>query len=194
MSAILVNMTEEASAPLAANLRSLRRARGLSIIELARRSSVSRATLSQLEAGGGNPTLETLYDLANALDASLAELITGVAAPEPPRVVRAGEGPRVLGDAVEAWLLHTVATRTQSIEIYDFRLHTALPQSSGAHSRGTREHLHVYTGRIRVGPVSNPVELAAGDFVAFDADQPHVYQRVSATEFSGLLVITHAER
>ncbi|MDN5726301.1 MAG: helix-turn-helix domain-containing protein, partial [Propionibacteriales bacterium] len=38
----------------------------MSTAELARRAGLARATLTQLEAGSGNPTLETLYGLANA--------------------------------------------------------------------------------------------------------------------------------
>jgi transcriptional regulator with XRE-family HTH domain len=41
----------------------------MSVVELSRRAAMSRATLTQIEARGANPALETLYALANALDA-----------------------------------------------------------------------------------------------------------------------------
>src|SRR6266705_4629316 len=106
--------------PLAVNLRRLRRSGGLSAVELARRAGLARATLTQLEAGGGNPTLETLYALANALDAPLAELIAEPKAAALPRVLRRGEGMRVAGVAVEAWLLATISDHGGGTEIYDF--------------------------------------------------------------------------
>ena len=40
-----------------------RRQRDLTAAELARRSGVSKATLSAIEAGNGNPTLENLMQL-----------------------------------------------------------------------------------------------------------------------------------
>ncbi|HYU85548.1 MAG TPA: helix-turn-helix transcriptional regulator, partial [Kribbellaceae bacterium] len=40
---------------LAANLRTLREARSLSLSEVARRSGIAKGTLSQLESGTGNP-------------------------------------------------------------------------------------------------------------------------------------------
>jgi transcriptional regulator with XRE-family HTH domain len=95
---------------LASSVRSLRLQRGLSTVELSRRAGVARATLAQIEATGGNPTLETLYALANALDAPLADLIATPPGAGAPRVVRSGEGPHVVGDAVEAWLLETVTS------------------------------------------------------------------------------------
>lgn len=190
MTAIMVSMDEIGKVPLGANLRRLRRQNDLSVVELARRAEMSRATLTQIEAGGGNPTLDTLYALATALDAGLADLITEPDAVVPPRVVPRGEGTRVAGEAVEAWLLHTTAGRATSTEIYDFRLHNAATQHSTGHPRGTHEHLHLYSGRILVGPVGATVEIGAGDFATFDAGRDHVYQRVGKQQVRGLLVIT----
>jgi quercetin dioxygenase-like cupin family protein len=34
-------------------------------------------------------------------------------------------------------------------------------------------HIYVITGKLRTGPVSEPVDLAAGDFVRFPGDIPH---------------------
>ena len=53
---------------LAANLRRLRIARRLSLSELARATGMSKATLSSVESGRSNPTIETLAALAGALD------------------------------------------------------------------------------------------------------------------------------
>lgn len=187
-------MGDRAEVMLGQNVRRLRQREGLTVVELARRAGTSRATLTQLESGAGNPTLETLYVLANALNASLSELIAPPAPPEPPRVVPAGRGARVRGAAVEAWLLDTINSQGVTTEIYDFRLHGNVAQRSAAHPDGTREHLHLYSGRMRVGPVDDPVEIAAGDFVTYDATRDHTYQRVGRTHVQGLLVITRAPR
>lgn len=187
-------MAPEDRSPLADNLRRLRRDRGLTSVELARRAGVSRATLNQLETGSGNPTLDTLYQLANALDAALGDLIAEPPAVEPPRVVRAGEGRQVRGDAVEAWLLDNVTSHQGTTEIYEFRLHGPAEQRSAPHPPGTREHLHIYSGRLRVGPIEAAVILTAGDFVSFDASGEHLYQRIGRTNPRGLLVITHSGR
>jgi transcriptional regulator with XRE-family HTH domain len=169
--------------PLAFNLRRLRRARGLTVVDLARASGTARATLTQLESGAGNPTLETLYALANALGAPLADLI---AEPAQPKVIRHGEGVHVAGQAVEAWLLD----RTPTAEIYDFSLTTSQVQPSAAHPPGTWEHLHLHTGRIRTGPAESPIELGPGDYGAFPADCDHVYERLGPARVSGTLIIT----
>jgi transcriptional regulator with XRE-family HTH domain len=183
-------MQEGKTELLGSNLRRLRSTRKMSVVELARRSSTSRATLTQLEAGVGNPTLETLYALATALDAPLAELIGGTPQPTPPVVTHSGEGTRVIGHAVEAWLLDTSSTRTSSTEIYEFTLHSGATQRSGGHPLGTREHLHLYRGRMRVGPTDEAVEIGPGDFTAFDASRAHIYARIGSAAVRGVLVIT----
>jgi transcriptional regulator with XRE-family HTH domain len=189
----MVNMDSGTRVPLAANVRNLRHQRGMSTVELSRRASMSRATLTQIEAGGANPTLETLYALANALDAPLADLLVTPRRPGPTRVVRAGEGPHVAGEAVEAWLLETVTSPGSSIEVYDFRLYGSATQRSPGHSSGTREHLHLFSGRVLIGPADEPVELSAGDHVTFDASQEHLYRRIGRADARGSLFITHAD-
>ena len=186
---MMVNMDSQMQA-LATSVRSIRLQRGLSTVELSRRAGVARATLAQIEAGGGNPTLETLYALANALVAPLADLIATPRRAGAPRVVRSEEGPHVVGDAVEAWLLETVTSARASLEIYDFRLRGTVAQVSPAHPRGTQEHLHLHSGRARVGPTAEAVDLSAGDYVTFDAGQEHIYQRISGADVRGTLLIT----
>jgi transcriptional regulator with XRE-family HTH domain len=153
----------------------LRTAAGLSVAELARRSGVARATLMQLEGGAGNPTLETLYALADALGATMGDLIAAPAA-GPTRVVRAGEGPYAGGEAVRGHLLDRVTlTGRHVVELFALELAPGRVRTADPHPAGVTEHLLLTRGRARVGPADAPVELEAGDFVAFDGAQPHVY-------------------
>jgi transcriptional regulator with XRE-family HTH domain len=158
---------------VAANLRRLRAERGMSTVALARESAIARATLAQLEAGRGNPTLETLYALANALGVALADVI----APPPAEVevVRAGEGPRVTGAVVRGRLVSRLVGRAP-VEVYELALRPGRRQRSQPHPPGVVEHLLVQSGRVRVGPEGAPVELGPGDFARYPADVPHVYE------------------
>ncbi|WP_169948534.1 helix-turn-helix domain-containing protein [Microbispora sp. H11081] len=54
-----------------------RAGRGLSIDELARRAGISSGLLSQLERGIGNPSIETLGNIAGALGLSLGSFFLG---------------------------------------------------------------------------------------------------------------------
>ena len=56
-------------------LRAARAARGLSLRELAGRLGVSPSLISQIETGRANPSVSTLYAIADELDVSLDELL-----------------------------------------------------------------------------------------------------------------------
>ena len=56
-------------------LRAARTARGLSLRELAGRLTVSPSLISQIETGRSNPSVSTLYAIADELDVSLDELL-----------------------------------------------------------------------------------------------------------------------
>ena len=59
-------------------IRKLRRAKGWRQIDLAEQSGVHEVHISDLERGSREPGLRTLYKSADALDTTLAELLTGL--------------------------------------------------------------------------------------------------------------------
>src|SRR5207302_3315821 len=90
---------ERRGAPLDVIAVALRRERdraGLTLTELARRARIAKSTLSQLEAGSGNPSVETLWALGVALDVPFSRLVEPAAAAV--QVIRAGGGPVVVSD------------------------------------------------------------------------------------------------
>ncbi|MGH3455232.1 MAG: helix-turn-helix domain-containing protein, partial [Nocardioidaceae bacterium] len=86
-------------AVIAASLRAERRRAGLSLAEVARRAGIAKSTLSQLESGTGNPSIETLWALGIALDVPFARLVE----PRRPQVqvIRYGEGPAVASERAD---------------------------------------------------------------------------------------------
>ena len=88
--------TSAGTSPVATVAIALQRERaraGLSLAELARRAGIAKSTLSQLEAGTGNPSVETLWALAVALNVPFGRLVEPPATA--PRVIRAGDGPAI---------------------------------------------------------------------------------------------------
>jgi transcriptional regulator with XRE-family HTH domain len=179
------NMSPPPAVRIAVTLRTLRQRRGLSVAQLAERSGVARATLTKLEAGQGNPTIDTLYALADTLGAALGDLIDEPSARV--EVIRADDGIRVHG-AVTARLLDRIHGRALA-ELYEVTFATRARQA-GPHPAGTVESLILTAGRLRTGPAEHPVELSAGDFVRFPGDVPHLYQAIGA-QARGILVMSH---
>lgn len=165
------------TAPLDVIADALRRERerhGISLAELARRAGVAKSTLSQLEAGTGNPGIETLWALAVALDVPFSRLVEQPG--DPVHVIRAGEGLELRAEHApySAVMLSTCPPGARR----DLHLMTAepgAPRDAHAHLRGTTEHVVVTAGRWRLGPVDDQVELGPGDYARFPADRPHSY-------------------
>jgi transcriptional regulator with XRE-family HTH domain len=163
---------------VAAALRRERERAQVSLGELARRAGVAKSTISQLEAGVGNPSLETLWALSAALDVPFARLV------EVPQrrvqVIRAGEGSTVRSEksSYAATLLVTCAPRARC-DLYRVTMETGPPRASDPHLPGTVEHVVLSAGRALVGPADGPRELRRGDYIGYPADQPHIFQALS---------------
>lgn len=152
-------------------IRLRREQRGMSAAELARRAGLSKATLSGLESGRSNPTIDTLDAVAVALGIPLADLLVATGG-EDAQVVRATAA---AADGPQRELLRRVSGGHQ-LEIWRLRLppHTAF--DGVPHAPGTLEHLVVASGGLSAGPADDLVELHAGDLLAFPGDAPHSYR------------------
>jgi transcriptional regulator with XRE-family HTH domain len=167
-------MVDDLISVVARNIRRLRTEQGRSLSELARASGIAKATLSALEAGKGNPTIETLNSLAAALGVPFGDFLAG-AAPEPVHVVHSGEGTIVPGTANDLRLIVRLPGNPP-IELYEARFPPRSKRSAGAHGPGTREHVMVTQGALRTGPVDRSVDLRAGDYAGFAGDEMHLYE------------------
>lgn len=172
-------MSNEIVKVVGANLKRLRTERGRTLSDLARASDVAKATLSALESGRGNPTLETLSALAAALQVPMGDLITA-AGPAPVTVVRADEGTSVPGTANDLRLIASF-TPGGTVELYEAVWPKRSTRNAGGHGPGTREHVLVTRGGLKVGPVGREVGLAGGDYATFAADEPHLYEARAGT-------------
>lgn len=161
------------------NLKRLRTEQALSLSDLARASGVAKATLSALEGGRGNPTLETLSALAAALEIPMGDIITA-ADPEPVTVVRNDEGTDIPGTANDLRLIARF-TPGGTVEVYEAQWPKRSTRNAGGHGPGTREHVFVTRGGLKVGPLGREVGLAGGDYATFSADEPHLYEARAGT-------------
>jgi transcriptional regulator with XRE-family HTH domain len=179
------------------NLRRYRTLRGLSASEVAQQSQIARATLSALEAGRGNPTLDTLAAVADVLGVDVPELMT-VNGSVAMTVVRArdDETESAGGDHDGMRLLRCFRAGPCAIDMYDLHLTEGASKISDGHSEGALEHILVQVGRLELrldpdNPSGKHAVLGPGDYVSFTADVPHVYAAVGG-EVRGTLIMHYA--
>ncbi|MBT0768406.1 helix-turn-helix transcriptional regulator [Kineosporia sp. J2-2] len=187
MEAITVSDTQQM---LGARIRQVRRARGLTLIQLADAAGLTHGFLSKLERGLASPSMASLAQIALALGTSQVELLAGsgsgsgpapggptghheppaaARAPGPVRVQRSGEGvsgPYGLG-------------RARLLTSGDRRLQPMLSEGENTDPGEYFQHdedefVHVIAGRVLVdlGP-GDVVTLGPGDSLYLGGGTPH---------------------
>ncbi len=177
---------------VAESLRRHRKTQQLSLDELAQKSGVSRAALSQIEGGRTNPTLAVLWKIAVGLGVPFQELL-GSQTGNGPKVCRAGDTLplRSANGQMESRLL-SPGGGPPGLEIYELKLAPRGSHRSEPHSAGTTETLVVLTGAVRMVVGEQHYDLATGDSICFAADVPHVYETRSSQPARCLNVIQYA--
>lgn len=172
----------EVARRVADGLKHFRKIRGLSLDELAVRSGVSRAALSQIEGTRTNPTLSVLWKVAIGLDVPFHELL-GVSEDDGAKVLRAGDAPPLKsGDGRMESRLLSPGGSSPDVEIYELRFLPKAVHRSEPHGRGTLETVVVMTGALRMQVDQAEYELLSGDTIFFKADVPHIYENRSSHE------------
>jgi transcriptional regulator with XRE-family HTH domain len=148
----------------------------MTLADLAAGAGLGKSTLAQLESGRANPSVETLWAIAAALQVPFARIVEE----ERPslRVVRARDMPVVHSAETAGWAGRLLAAShgRGTFDLYALDLEAGAARHADPHHAGVVEHLVLVTGRLRAGPETSPVDLEAGDLVTFVADVPHVYE------------------
>jgi transcriptional regulator with XRE-family HTH domain len=177
---------------VASSLKHSRAAQSLSLDELAAKSGVSRAALSQIESGRTNPTLAVLWKIAVGLELPFHDLL-GVTAQESAYLLRARDTlPLKSADGRIETRLISPGKSQSDLELYEIRLQPNAVLQSEAHAARTTETLVILTGSLRLRVGSSTYELGSGDSAFFRADVAHAYENPSSRETRCLNLIRYA--
>jgi transcriptional regulator with XRE-family HTH domain len=167
--------TTPASGVVGATIALQRATRGLTIEELARRSSISTGLLSQLERGIGNPSLSTLTRLAQALDIPIGAFFAGSPA----------EADIVVHPHTRKRLFLAERNLTYQLLVPDLQgalsmLHIEMPPgftNEGDPFRHLGEEcMLVLKGQIETHAEHRTFLLTEGDSIRFTSSTPHWYR------------------
>lgn len=176
-------------------IRNHRQRAGLSLTSLASAAGIGKGTLSELEHGQRNPTLETLYAIAGVLGVPLAGFVSGdegsgSGADDGPEATAATPGGREIsvgGGPVSARLLEARRITDGSlIEVYWLCIGPGR-RVSPAHGQGVAERLVLVEGEAVVGPEGVAKRISAGQSLAWESSGRHVYSSDDGAE--GVLTI-----
>jgi|SRR5579875_52945 transcriptional regulator with XRE-family HTH domain len=172
----------DTAAAVGARIREARAARGLSLSALAREAGIGKATLSQLEAGERNPTIETLYAICGPLGMPLSALVG-----------EAGGAAAAAAGGMRTVLLD-LRRRPDGATVEVFRLEfpAGARHTSPAHGPDVTEHLVVTSGAVRVRATTSVV-VEAGESRTWTSNRRHSYAAVGGAAEAVLVITTPAQ-
>ncbi|ADG89469.1 transcriptional regulator [Thermobispora bispora] len=180
---------ETINAAIAANVRSLRGQRGMTLDELAARSKVSRGMLIQIEQGRTNPSINTLNRIAEALGVSIGRLVEVADVPVV-RIVQPSEAVTFQHGASSSARLLIGSDAPAILELWDWRLGPGEHYDGDAHPPGTREMLTVLEGELTLTVYGQSHTIGEGAAVVFSADRPHRYANHGEGPVRFVMVVT----
>lgn len=162
------------------NIQKLRKELGLTLDVLSERSGVSKAMLSQIEQEKANPTVATVWKIAQGLNIEINKLLEG--GPEAGRrfnVMRRRDIVKLETDepGIHLQVLSPVSM-VEDLEMYLLSFEPGASLRSTPHFPKTEEFLTVIDGRVRVEAGDNVTDLEPGDFIAYHCDVPHVIENL----------------
>jgi transcriptional regulator with XRE-family HTH domain len=176
----LVTFEDAALAAIGGRLRSLRRARSISLSELSTRTGVSTSALSRLETGHRKPTLAQLLPLAHFYDLTLDALI------DPFTHARQIKLPRFERHGATYIQLSSQPGGVQAYKMI-YQAAAVLPEPELCRHDGFLV-LSVLVGRLRVVLGDRELVLSVGETAEFDTSVPHGMGPVDHKPIEALLL------
>jgi len=184
---------------LGIRLRELMLLHSISFEKLAAYSGLSLKQLAAIESGKIKPTLQALWNIANALGVPFGRLFAAETVTfersEQMIVLRENQKASIAssGGSFVTRPLFPFAFKNH-VEFYELTIAMGHLENSKAHAAGSRESLVVVSGQIEIkSGKALPQRLNRGDAAVFESDVPHSYQNFGATDTVLHLAISYAE-
>lgn len=185
--------SNEVGSGLGARIHEIRLRRAMTLRAVAAKAQISPSLLSQIERGTARPSLVSLVAIADALVVRPGELLdySADSSPADPVVRRADR--RVIDDPAcrREYLMHRDDPYLEVAELLLAPGGASRP-SLAAHSG--RDYGVVLEGSVCVERVSGRDRLEQGDYIAFDAQEPHRIVNDSDQPARILWMIAHDAR
>lgn len=163
------------------NIQTIRKRQNLTLDMLSEKSGVSKAMLSQIESEKVNPTVATVWKIAQGLSVDINALLGGGGNAPRKFIVTRSDNVTTLDteeDGLHIKVLSPI-TMVEDLEIYLLTFQPGGALHSAPHFPKTEEFLTIIRGRVRVRAGENDTELADGDFIRYHCDVEHSIENES---------------
>ena len=160
---------------LGQRIRALRKEKGLTLVEISKKTEIAQATLSRIETGSMIGTVESHEKIAEILGVGLPELYSGVDRRYEQISHLTKETQRKVthhGKNIQVELLTTESSKKKITPL----LITLQPGASTSHEqneRGVEKFLYLLDGEIKIKVDREEYHLKSGETLYFDASLSH---------------------
>jgi len=156
------------------NLKQIRKEKGLTLEELSEISGVSKSMLGEIERGSTNPTILTLWKIADGFKIPLTRLIKEEEALDY-TIVRDNELKVI--DKEEGFCIYSIFPYydLHKTEILKLEIAPHSKLSNSGHMNGIDEYIFVIKGSIKLILENEEFVLIEGDSIRFKGQHPHEF-------------------
>ncbi len=173
-------------------IKSIRKARSISLKKLSQMSGLNINTLSLVENGKISPSVNTLYQIANSLGVPIVALFQSEE--NLSRIVFTKSSSTTKEEFSES-LLENLSQKYFNLSIQSFRI-TLKPGESVCNSPAEHpghEYIYCLRGKIKYTIENQVFILEQGDSLIFESTRPHCWENGSSDESQFLLIVHQDE-
>ncbi len=172
---------------IAINLKELRTERNLTLGQLSKISGISKAMLSDMEKGGSNPTINTIWKIANGLNVPYTKLMEGVE--KESTFIRRTDTVMQSGET-EHYRVYCYFKNTpvRNFELFYVELDGQSSNATIGHSEKAQEYIYIIQGELILHTETGNYTMVEGDSLAFDSSIAHTYFNRQNTMLSFIVI------
>jgi XRE family transcriptional regulator, regulator of sulfur utilization len=159
---------------IANNLKRIRDEKKLSLDKVAELTGVSKSMLGQIERGESNPTITTVWKIANGLKISFTSLINSPQS-DTVLVYKSDIEPLLEDNGRFRLYPYFPFEEGRRFEMFSVEIVKGGFLSSDGHGEGTQEFVTVFDGELTVRSGAEEFTVRAGDSIRFKVDKSHSY-------------------
>ncbi len=166
---------EQINQNIGKNIKRIRNERGLSLEKTAEITGVSKTMLGQIERGESNPTVTTVWKIANGLRLSFSSLISQERSAV--TVIRKKEIEPINENDGQYRVYPQIPFHPEKqFEVFSITLEPGCAHTSEPHNAGVEETIFVNEGTVEIEVDGQNHIVDQEDAIVFEAGSNHVYR------------------
>ncbi|WP_432646073.1 helix-turn-helix domain-containing protein [Mitsuokella sp.] len=177
---------------IAVNLQDLRLRQNKSLGQLAEETGLSKAVLSNIEKGRANPTINTIWKIAEALHVPYSALLE----PRQAAAHKIAQSDLVMQSDEQGHYrigCYYPSTPERDFECFLLAFDPGVTHVTEGHTEHSHEYIFVREGKLKLEVAGQFFYLQTGDSLTFDATLRHIYTN-EGEGISEALCINHYPR